>query len=72
MMMFDRTHWHESLTDERVVEAMRRSMLTLDDLGFCLNCGAEAHGVEPDARRTERESCGERQVYGAQELFMSI
>jgi hypothetical protein len=72
MTMFDRARWHESLTDERVVEAMRRSMLTLDDPGFCLACGAEVYGVEPDARRYECESCGERQVYGAQELFMSI
>ena len=70
--MFDRTHWHESPTDERVTEVMQRSMPTLDDPGFCLTCGAEAHGVEPDAHRYECESCGERQVYGAQELFMSI
>jgi hypothetical protein len=72
MTMYDRAYWHESLTDERLFEAMQRSLMSLDNPGFCLTCGAEAHGVEPDARRYECESCGERQVYGAQELFMSI
>jgi hypothetical protein len=29
-------------------------------------------GVEPDAREYECEACGEREVYGAQELLMGI
>ncbi len=36
--------------------------------GFCRACGAEAYGVEPDARRYECETCGKNQVYGAGEL----
>lgn len=41
-----------------------------DDLGgFCKACGAEAYGVEPDAREYECEECGERAVYGAAELI---
>lgn len=44
-----------------------------DDRGFCLACGEEAYGVEPDARRYTCESCEEPQVYGAQEiLFMTV
>lgn len=43
-----------------------------DNLGFCIACDAEAYGVEPDARRYACEACGERQVYGAQELLFDI
>lgn len=42
----------------------------LDDPGFCRACGIEVMGVEPDARKYECESCGERQVYGLQELLI--
>jgi hypothetical protein len=38
--------------------------------GFCLACGEEADGCEPDARQYECESCGERKVYGIEELLM--
>jgi DNA-directed RNA polymerase subunit RPC12/RpoP len=39
-------------------------------LGFCLECGAEAYWVEPDAREYECEACGARAVYGAEELLL--
>ena len=39
-------------------------------IGFCLACGDEAYGVEPDARRYECESCGKNKVYGAQEILL--
>ena len=58
---------------------VRRAGITADDiiaavlqddcLGFCTACGAEADGVEPDARGYECESCGERRVFGAEELL---
>ena len=38
--------------------------------GFCLACGGEASGVEPDARKYECESCGLPKVYGIPELFL--
>jgi hypothetical protein len=38
--------------------------------GFCLACGEQADGVEPDARNYECESCGESQVFGAEELLI--
>ena len=41
-----------------------------DSGGFCIACGEEAYGVEPDARNYECESCGKRQVYGAAEIAM--
>lgn len=39
-------------------------------LGFCLACGCEASGVEPDARKYECESCGQPKVYGLEELAL--
>ena len=56
------------VTLEQVVNAVS----TDDNLGFCLACGAEAYGVEPDARKYECESCGERKVYGAEELLIRM
>ena len=42
-----------------------------DHIGFCIACGDEAYGCEPDARNYECESCGKMEVYGAEEcLFM--
>ena len=38
--------------------------------GFCLGCGEEADGCEPDARQYECDLCGERKVYGIEELLM--
>ena len=37
--------------------------------GFCLACGFEQGGCEPDARKYQCESCGEKQVFGASELL---
>jgi hypothetical protein len=41
-------------------------------MGFCLACGAEAYGVEPDAREYECEICSAHKVYGAEELLMMM
>jgi hypothetical protein len=38
--------------------------------GFCIACGEEAFGVEPDARNYSCEACGEPQVFGAEELLL--
>jgi hypothetical protein len=63
---------HRDITLDRVTEAVERASVTLDNPGFCVICGAEAEGVEPDARRYECESCGEPGVYGAEELLMQF
>jgi hypothetical protein len=42
----------------------------MDGTGFCLSCGAEAGGVEPDARKDKCEACGTLAVYGAEEIIM--
>ena len=40
------------------------------NLGFCTECGAEKDSCEPDAREYRCEDCGERAVYGAEELIV--
>lgn len=54
------------VTLEQIMEAIEQD----DNLGFCLACGSEASGVEPDAREYECETCGQRKVYGAEELLI--
>ena len=52
---------------DQIIEAVESD----ENIGFCLACGAETcGGVEPDARKYPCESCGERKVYGAQELLL--
>lgn len=63
---------HESLTVERVVDAVEQCQVSLDDLGFCVACGEEAYGCESDAEHYPCESCGERQVFGAEELLLYV
>jgi hypothetical protein len=41
-----------------------------DMSGFCLNCGEEAWGVEPDARKYRCEYCGDEQVFGTGEILI--
>jgi hypothetical protein len=53
---------------EQVMDAVEQD----DNLGFCLACGEEAWGVEPDARRYTCEVCGEKKVYGAQEILLMV
>jgi hypothetical protein len=63
---------HPDITVDRIVAACERRMTSLDNPGFCLACGLEVEGVEPDARRYECESCGAPAVYGAEELFLMV
>jgi hypothetical protein len=56
------------ITLEQITEAIESG----EYLGFCLACGFEQDGVEPDARGYDCEACGEPRVYGAEELLMMI
>jgi Zn finger protein HypA/HybF involved in hydrogenase expression len=38
--------------------------------GWCLTCGEEVDGVEPDARRYLCEACDNKTVYGYEELLI--
>jgi hypothetical protein len=63
---------HPSVTKARIVEAVERHNASLDNPGICILCGADADGCEPDARRYVCEQCGERGVYGAEELLLHV
>lgn len=41
-----------------------------DCVGFCLACGNEQGGVEPDAEGYRCEECGERSVWGADQILI--
>jgi hypothetical protein len=70
--MLERELWHPSITVERVMEAAQREMFELDNQGFCLICGEEAEGCEPDARNNKCDNCGAEQVFGAEEIILSM
>ena len=65
-------HIHSLITIDRVMEAVERRNTTLDNPGFCIACGEEQDGCEPDARRYECESCGAKKVYGDEELLLMM
>lgn len=41
-----------------------------EGIGFCLECGNEQGGCEPDARNYVCKSCGARKVFGAEEIIL--
>ena len=53
---------------EEIMEAVMRD----DGTGFCLECGEEQCGCEPDARGVECECCGAHKVYGAEECLLMV
>ena len=63
---------HQSITSDRVLEAVENAYTSLDNPGFCIACGADADGCEPDMRKGECEACGARGVYGAEELMFHL
>jgi len=56
------------ITIDRIIEAVQAD----DHLGFCLACGEDAYGVEPDARGYTCEECDEPKVYGAEEVMLMV
>lgn len=60
---------HPSITEDRVNEAVRDRMAGMGHPGFCLACGSDADGVEPDATEYECEECGKLAVCGAETLL---
>ena len=56
------------LTVDRILEAAQAD----DYLGFCIDCGHEHGGVEPDTRGDLCERCRRPSVYGAEELVLMV
>ena len=63
---------HPSITHERVMEAVEQYEFSLDNPGFCITCGEDAEGCEPDAEFYECENCGAPSVFGAMEVAMIL
>ena len=59
---------HKSLTTERVMRAAECQ----DGTGYCTACGAEASQCEPDAQHYPCRRCGERAVFGAEEILFLL
>jgi len=53
-----------------VLDAARREAISLDNPGFCIYCGEESEGHEPDAEWHECEFCGKDGVFGAAQLLL--
>ena len=51
-------------------EWVEDAMHSDDSLGWCIACGSEAYGVEPDAERYCCEECGEHAVFGAGDMVL--
>lgn len=59
--------------NKNVVVSLSQVMDALENdrsIGFCIACGCEHDGCEPDARNYTCESCGEPKVFGAEELLL--
>ena len=54
------------LDADRVIESAQSD----DGTGFCLECGEERDGCEPDARNYECYACGKMRIFGAEEILM--
>lgn len=61
---------HKSLTTPRIVAAIERAAHSTDNPGFCIACGTDADGVEPDAEDYECEACEAEAVFGAEQLLI--
>jgi predicted amidophosphoribosyltransferase len=71
-MVMIRLEIHPSITIERVAAAVRRRFSSSADPGFCIACGADADGCEPDARGYECKVCGKPAVYGDEALLIEM
>lgn len=55
---------------KQYMPSMKLLMALGDYGGFCLACGEDTDGIEPDGRGYECPSCGEKKVYGREELVL--
>ena len=57
-------------TNDLLFEMIQRRNATLDNPGWCINCGTEQAECEPDAVAYTCDDCGKPKVYGEQELLL--
>ena len=63
---------HASITPRRVSLAMEQEMFGLANPGFCLHCGEEQEGCEPDAEGYTCDVCERDEVQGAMNVALLI
>ena len=56
--------------EDTVMELAKEQMFGMGNDGICLACHNVQGGSAPDSRNYECESCGERKVFGAEELVL--
>ena len=59
---------NSKVTLQRILDAVNSG----EYIGICLACGHEQDGVEPDACRYACDRCDACQVYGAEELLLTL
>jgi len=69
-MQTQRVKLPSTLSLDDVMAAAEEQMFGLGNDGFCLKCGHQQDGCEPDARGYRCEDCGANAVYGATEIMM--
>lgn len=63
---------YTSRSGEKLFKPSIENVMALSHLGrgFCLACADDNDNVEPDAIKGLCDSCGERKVYGAEQLAL--
>jgi len=59
---------HPSITEARIIDAISRD----DGTGFCIECGGERDGCEPDAVNYNCPACSQPEVYGADNVLLMM
>jgi hypothetical protein len=62
----------KNVDKDALLAAVEESLFGMGNPGFCIECGEEGDGCEPDAREYPCESCGERAKFGAEELLIYV
>jgi hypothetical protein len=61
-----------NVSGERIADACVRRRLGLASPGFCLSCGVEVAGVQPEAVRLKCEACGSDTMFGCEGLLADL
>jgi predicted RNA-binding Zn-ribbon protein involved in translation (DUF1610 family) len=54
----------------KLIKAMESNNADRSYIGFCLGCGEEIDNCESDTRGYTCDNCGEKKVYGAEEVLI--
>lgn len=58
------------IPEQKLLQAIESNTFGTTNIGFCLSCGEENDGCEPDARKYKCAVCEERTVYGAEQILL--